>query len=453
MTQHVRQFAKFVTSCAPESLTTEARTAATVFLTDTVAVGVAGSGAPEANRVLSAARRWGSGDAAQVLGTGAKLPTSSAAYVNAFQIHCQEYDCLHEQATVHAMAVVGGALLAVAEARRLSGAELLLGVALGVEVAVTLGLAAGGGLTFFRPATAGALGASAALARLTQQSESGFLDMWGLTYSQLAGTMQAHVEGSVALPLQIAAGARAAVTSLDLLESGLSGPHDILDGPFGYYALFEEGGDLSSVVNDMGNPWRVTELSHKPFPTGRAAHGALDGLLQLAAEHSLTLANLSEVRVRAPALIHRLVARPSHDTMNRSYARLCLQYLVPKLIRDGGIDLTSFSEGALRDEEILRFGQRVRISIDEAADPHAMRPQTVEVDLASGQTVTQAVPHTLGSPESPLTQERRLAKVDHCLEFATIDSERASQLKERLHDVWELDDTSRLVALTSPSTA
>ncbi|MEM7504027.1 MAG: MmgE/PrpD family protein [Pseudomonadota bacterium] len=453
MTQHVHQFANFVTSCTPESLTPEARTAATVFLMDTVAVGIAGSGAPEAHRVLSAARRWGSGDTAHVLGTGAKLPTSSAAYVNAFQIHCQEYDCLHERATVHAMAVVGGALLAVAEARQLSGVELLLGVALGVEVAVTLGLAAGGGLAFFRPATAGALGASAALARLTQQSESGFLDMWGLTYSQLAGTMQAHVEGSVALPLQIAAGARAAVTSLDLLECGLSGPHDILDGPFGYYALFEDGGDLSSVVNDLGNPWRVTELSHKPFPTGRAAHGALDGLLQLAAEHSLTLANLAEVRVRAPALIHRLVARPSHDTMNRSYARLCLQYLVPKLIRDGSIDLTSFGEGALRDEEVLRFGQRVRISIDEAADPHAMRPQTVDIDLASGETVTQAVPHTLGSPERPLTQERRLAKVDHCLKFAGIDSERASQLKERLQDVWELDDTSRLVALTSPSTA
>ena len=139
--------------------------------------------------------------------------------------------------------------------------------------------------------------------------------------------------------------------------------------------------------------------------------------------------------------------------MNRSYARLCLQYLVPKLIRDGGIDLTSFSESALRDEEILRFGQRVRISIDEEADPHAMRPQTVEIDLTSGETVTQSVPHTLGSPESPLTQERRLAKVDHCLEFAAIDSERASQLKERLQDVWKLDDTSRLVALTSPATA
>lgn len=453
MTLHVQQFADFVLGSTPESLTPEARAAATVFLMDTVAVGIGGSRAPEAHRVFRAAARWGHGHDAHVLGTGAALPTPSAAFVNSFQIHCQEYDCLHERATVHAMAVVGGALLAVAETRRLSGAELLLGVALGVDVAVTLGLAATGGLTFFRPATAGALGASAALARLTQQSTRGFLDLWGLTYSQLAGTMQAHVEGSVALPLQIAAGARAAVTSLDLLESGLSGPHDILDGPFGYFTLFEEGGDLAPLVEHLGKPWRVTELSHKPFPTGRAAHGALDGLLQLNDQHPLTLANVAEVRVRAPALIHRLVARPSHMTMNRSYARLCLQYLAPKLIRDGSIDLTSFGDDSLMDEEILRFGERVRILIDNEVDANAMRPQSVEVELTNGDTLTHSVPHTLGSPERPLSLEHRMAKFDHCLESADIESRQATRLKAQLEHIWELEDTAHLMALTSPSSA
>lgn len=453
MTRHVDRFAEFVIDSTLDSLPLDARTAATTFLMDTVAVGIGGSNVEEARRVFSAAERWGEGRDARVLGTGAALPAASAAYVNGFQIHCQEFDCLHEQATVHAMAVVGGALLAVAEHRKLSGAELVLGVALGVEVAVTLGLAASGGLTFFRPATAGALGAAAALARLTTKDKRGFLDTWGHTYSQLAGTMQAHVEGSVALPLQIAAGARAAVSSLDLVESGLSGPHDILDGPFGYFALFEEGGDLAPLIDTLGDEWRVTELSHKPFPTGRAAHGTLDGLLQLKRQRTLDLSDIATVRVRAPALIHRLVSRPSHDSMTRSYARLCLQYLAPKLIRDGTIDLASFTDESLRDEELLAFGNRVQLQVDDGIDPHAMRPQSVTVEMTNGDTLTQSIEHTLGSPGNPLSRRLCREKFHHCLQSASIGPAQATRLEETLSNVWELDNSAELMALTSPTVA
>ena len=81
-----------------------------------------------------------------MLGTGEKLPAASAAFVNSFQVHCQEFDPLHEAATVHAMAVLTGALLAIGEREDLSGADLLLGTSIGVEVAVSVGLAAAEGL-------------------------------------------------------------------------------------------------------------------------------------------------------------------------------------------------------------------------------------------------------------------------------------------------------------------
>jgi len=50
-----------------------------------------------------------SGGAAEatVWGTGQRLPVAAAAaMVNAYQIHSQEFDCVHEGAVVHPMAAI-----------------------------------------------------------------------------------------------------------------------------------------------------------------------------------------------------------------------------------------------------------------------------------------------------------------------------------------------------------
>ena len=443
----IEGFADFVLDASVESLPATARSAAEVFLLDTVGVGIAGSTVDQAHWVRRAALQWGRGDEARVLGAGLPLPASSAAYVNSFQIHCQEFDCLHEAATVHAMAVVCGALLAVGEKRGYSGDQLLLGVALGVDVAANLGLAATSELRFFRPATAGALGATAALARLANLDRKAFLDAWGLAYSQLAGTMQAHVEGSVALPLQIANAARAAVNSMELVDEGLSGPHDILEGPFGYFSLFEDGGNLDRIVGTLGHPWRITELSHKPFPTGRAAHGTLDGLLRLQEEHRFALQDVAEVRAYVPPLVHRLVGRPISNTMSRNYARLCLQYLAPTLLRQGSIDTTSFLDAESPDAEIVASGKCVRIIMDDNADPNAMRPQRIEVDLRDGTRLRRRIEHTLGSPQRPFERKRQLEKFHHCVQVGAIPTAQAKRLEQALDELSSLPHVSDLMDL------
>jgi 2-methylcitrate dehydratase PrpD len=82
--------------------------------------------------------------------------------LNAYQIHCQEFDCLHEGAVLHAMATLLPVLLAEAQLRGdVSGKAFLAAVAAGVDVACTIGLASKQGLRFFRPATSGGFGAVA----------------------------------------------------------------------------------------------------------------------------------------------------------------------------------------------------------------------------------------------------------------------------------------------------
>ena len=232
-TQKIIEFA-----VADHDLPDSIRVVALNLLADTLAGGSAGASSDEARAMLLAVRGWGQGDEARLLGLSERLTATSAAWFNGFAIHCLEWDAVHEPAVVHAMSVVTAALLASAD--RMDGCDaeaFLTALAVGVDIASGLGVAATGAMQMFRPATAGVVGAALAVASLECLPSDKFADVLGLAYSQAAGTMQAHVEASIALPLQIANASRAAITAVDLAKAGMDGPHDALEGPFGYFKL------------------------------------------------------------------------------------------------------------------------------------------------------------------------------------------------------------------------
>ncbi len=389
------------------------------FLADSLAVGVAGGREPAAAQVRQAAQRWGAGSDAAVLGQELRLPVASAAFCNAFQIHCQEFDCLHEEATVHAMAVLGGCLTALAATSNLRYGDALLGTIIGVDVAAGLGVAATQGLIFFRPATAGAMGSASAIAAILNMNESKTRNFLGLVYSQLSGTMQAHVEGSVALPLQIAVAARAVMTALDLVQFGLTGPINALSGPFGYFQLFEPGGDPNVFLAGLRGPSRVCELSHKPFPTGRAAHAILNGIETLMHDHCLTASDIQWVDAEIPPLIRRLVDRPITPMMSRNYARLCIYFLAALMVRDGEITGESLNDKNRGDAALAQLGKKMRLHDNGVTDPNALAPQTVTITTHGGDRHSLEIPATLGHPDNPLTDEQKQTKIARCLEVAS----------------------------------
>ena len=406
---------------------------ARMLLADTLTVGIAGSTAPGADGVLAAALDWGRSGEARILGRSQRLPAPAAAFVNAFQIHGLEWDAVHEPAVVHAMSVVTAALLAVCDRRGgVDPDEALTALAVGVDIACGLGLSATSGLRFFRPATAGLIGAALACARIERLPTERFADVLGLAYSQCAGTMQAHVEGSVALPLQIAHAARAAITAVDLVTYGLSGPHDSLEGPFGYFGLFDDG-SLDAYAAELGRRWRICEISVKPFPSGRASHATLSVLQALRTRADFAPCDVVTVTAHVPPLIARLVGRPWIDDMTTAYARLCLPLLSALMLVDGRIDPRRFTAATFADPMLRGLGERLTIVVDGNPDPNALAPQRIEVALIDGQRLLTEVPQTLGHPDNSLDETGHHAKRQLCLELAAepLDAETAICLADR----------------------
>ncbi|MFN9740236.1 MAG: MmgE/PrpD family protein [Pseudomonadota bacterium] len=429
-----------------------ARHAARVFLVDTLAVGICGARIPEARALAPVLADGGRGEA-RVLCSGESLPAAQAAFRNAFQIHDQEFDCVHEGAVVHPMAVVGGVLLAVAERRgrrgaAVDGAALTDALVVAVDVAATVGLCARSPMRFFRPAMAGALGALAGAARLEGLDAGTLRRAYGLLLGQLSGTMQAHLEGTPGLPLQIGANARAAVTALDLARAGFDGPRDALEGPFGYFALVE-GQFVLSPFDDLGRVFRMTEVSHKPFPTGRAAHAALDGLDRLQQAHGFGGDEVARATLEAPPLIRRLVGRPASAGMAPSWARLCLPYLVATRLVTGGVRVEDFDPPALADPARLARAAIVDWRPNGVEDPNALVPQSLEIALRSGRVLRADLPAVLGSPRYPLDRAAQRAKFDACLDASPgrFDATRRDALWAAVEALDSVPDVRELVSL------
>ena len=429
-----------------------------VFVMDSLAVGIAGSGpqVPLTRVVRESAAGYGHGSQARVWVTGEALPAASAAMVNGYQVHSQEFDCVHMPAVVHPMAVIIASLVAAAERRgndegvAVDGRALIAALNVAVDVATLLGISARAPMRFFRPAMCGALGAAAGIAHLHGADETLLRRMLGLTYSHLSGTMQAHVEGSPTLALQVALNARAASSCWDLARNGFPAPSDMLEGPFGYLPLIEGEYDVGPALQTLAaREPQMLAISHKVFPTGGAAHAAQDMLMELRQRHALALDQVASIQVQVPPLVRRLVGREYLPGMAASYARLCLPFLLGTVLLDGKVGLSAYSAQRLADPRLAAFAARVSLVGNACEDPNALVPQSMVVTLCDGRVLHAHRDAAIGSPQRPLSRQQQLEKFHHCLDHAArpFDASRRNDLISHLDQLQDLDDVRCLVDL------
>ncbi len=407
----IAKFSKHVVETGYDDLSSEAISATKTFLLDTIGVAVAGSAGPWVEELVECLGHWGAADHSSVWVRGTKLPTPAAAMANAYQIHNSEFDCVHEAAVVHPMATVVSAALALAEREGdVRGTDLITALALGVDVACHIGVASKSPLQFFRPATAGGFGATAAVGKLMGFDTETMVNAMGVVYSQMCGTMQAHAEAPILLGMQMGFNARNSVIACDMAARGLAGTENVLEGPFGYYKLFEGDYDLTTVLANLGAVWRIAEVSHKPFPSGRATHGIVDAVMSLRNKHGFAAEDVEEVTARVPPLVHRLVSRPLEDAPAPSYARLCAAYVTSRALLRGTVDIDDFRPPALSDPETHALARRITLVADDNRDGNALVPVTVTVALKDGRKHKITLEVVYGHPANPMSREAHVEK-------------------------------------------
>lgn len=386
---------------------------------DWLASALAAASDPGTAMLLSAIGIGGVGQntgVSSVLGFRYRAAAMDAALVNGFLSHALDYDDVHESIRGHPSAVLMSALLAEAEERGSSGAELMSAYAVGAETMCRVGLALGSQhyeAGWHSTATLGTLGAAAACARLADLDVDATIRALGLAGTQ-SGGLRVHF-GSPVKPLHAGIAARSGLFAARLAATGFSGAAEPLTGPIGFLALFGgEGARPERITEDWGQPWQIVEpgLWFKLYPCCSAAHHAADAALAIRLAREFAAEDVVRVEVVYPpggdaALV---VREPKTGTEGRFSA----EYVVAAALADGELGIGTFSDRPIRvDLAALAAKVSRRYDADLVPTPNAMpkgRFTVLRVELADGTTLTERVDCPRGSPGRPLSEGERAVK-------------------------------------------
>jgi 2-methylcitrate dehydratase PrpD len=274
---------------------------------DTFGCMLGGSGSPGIDELFAVLSRWGGLAESRVLLRSLQLPAPQAALLNASMGHALDFDdTLDTGGSIHPGVSVLGAALAVCDSLgAVTGKELLLAVALGLDVSCRIALASTLDRGWHRTSAIGVFGATAAAGKLLRLQPEQMLAAFGIAYSHAAGNRQCILDGALTKRMQAGQAASAGVFSAVLARTGFTGAHNIFDGRFGFFELYQpSGADPSVLLPDLGTMFRGEALSYKPYPCGRPLHAAIDAAL--AARAQLQITGVRHIAAVALAAIGRL---------------------------------------------------------------------------------------------------------------------------------------------------
>lgn len=364
------------------------------------------------------------GGGATVVGEEMLFPPQYAALLNGTFAHSMDFDDTHRESVTHPGTPVFAALLALGEATGARGSEFIAASAAGYEVSCRVGKGHGEGVHrrgFHPSATTGILGATAACARLLGLKREPLLNAWGLNLSMAAGTMQFLANGAWNKRVQVGLAAHNAIVALGMARGGVVGAADPIEGRFGYYRCYAEGGgDLPSALAGLGQEFEVMHTAVKPYPCCRYNHGIIDAVLALMRQYGISALDVADLEIGLNRVGLDVVAvpeEPKKAPQNVVDGQFSAYFAAAIALLEGRYTWECYRR--LRDPEVLELMARMRaVEVDIP-----LLGARVTATTQSGQRLALEVPLARGEPESFLAWEDLLAKVRPLMQSALPDSQ------------------------------
>ncbi|MCP4327460.1 MAG: MmgE/PrpD family protein [Alphaproteobacteria bacterium] len=373
-------------------------------------VGNAALGASsEVGRKICAFGRTGAAGPCYTLGAATRQP-EMAAFVNGALGNIFEMDDIHRISIVHPGDVVVPAAMAFAGYNAVTGPTFLDAVVRGYEAAIRIGAAAGTGhyALWYNTATCGVFGAAAAVSDLRGLGTDVTIDALGHAGEQTAGLWQCRIESTDSKQVLAGRAAQSGVIAAELAACGLRGPAEILEGSHGFFTATAPGAQAAEVTADADGPWRIHDVSFKPWPACRHVHPAIEVALKMRDEIAPSVIAKIEVATYAQAIDFCDRTHP----MTPHEGRFSLQFCTALALLRGAPSLGDFAPAAIADREVLALAAKVGLVEDPAmtgAFP-VRYPARLTLHLDSGETRTREVATALGDPENPMNKESLVEK-------------------------------------------
>ena len=448
-----QRIGEYVSGTGLESFPPDAVEAAKGAIIDCLACALAGSAEPLAQVLSDFVQANGGVPAATVIGRGFQTSSPDAALINGAMSHALDYDDITRAVKGHPTAVLLPGTLALAEEQGASGEEVLLAYILGFEVACSVGeamsVAYADDLGWHPTGPLGALGAAAAASSILKLDAQHTAMAISLAASQAAG-LRANF-GTMTKPFHAGAACRAGVISAKLIKSGFTAADDAIEARFGFMHAFSggQGYDPDRILQNLGEKCYLVEsgIEIKKYPCCGSAHLALDAISRLLAKEPVKAGQVEKVDVLVDfdpprSLIHY---RPE----NALEGKFSMQYCLAASLLDGGVGLTSFTDGQVRRPEAQEFIPKVnmrRIAGNEGQPSWIEAYNEVEVHLTDGRVLKERADRIDTGALRGTTMDEIRDKFRDCAGAALSDSS-SQELLDLLDRLEEADGLGRITHL------
>lgn len=389
------------------------------MLLDSIGVALAAQSVDKGRMCTALSQRLGGSAEATVLGAPGKVSASNAALANGELINALDYDALFIPGGHVAPYIVPG-ILAMAEARDMSGRDLILALAIGNEVAmrVTRGMSPmvqtlrdeHGTQTYRWTTPYGGsrynLGAAAGIGRLLGLDAGRMAHALGLAGHHTQ--VPTHAKMSYTLPIPMTKygtpgwQSGGAIVATMLAEMGYEGDTSLFEGEGGFWSFTgSESWMPEKVLAGLRQEWAVLEQQYKPYPCCRVTHTCIDLFRPLVAEHRWAPDDIEKIVMYASAYAEKPHLQ-NKDVRNAMDAQFSAAYAMAMVAFGVPIGVEWLEPVNYENDKVRAFLERVSCHVHPQYTQRPLEDKLmilgrIEVTVA-GQTHVREAPFARGTP-------------------------------------------------------
>jgi 2-methylcitrate dehydratase PrpD len=421
-----------------QPLPPEAVTVAKQCLLDWLGVTLAARGEPLVTILVDELAPADEPGGASLLGLGRRARIENAVLINGAMGHALDFDDVIT-AMGHPTAPVAPVVLALAETRGASGAELIAAFVAGLEAECRIGRLMGPSHYvhgWHGTATFGTFGAAAAAGRLLGLDEAAMLHAFGLAGTQAAGLKS--VFGTMSKPLHAGKAAQSGLMAARLAARGFTSDTDILGSQQGFADTQSTTVDLAAALAPRNDPWVVDAL-FKYHAACYLTHNAIEAMAALRRETPFTTDDV------ASASIHVQQTHLGVCNIEAPATGLECKFSLRMTAALAAAGEDTFDDGLYSDTTAARpdlVALRQRIEVIADAQGAGSR---VDVRLTDGGTLSRTVNVAIPVRDLPAQQSKLEHKFRHQVR-RVLRPEAAERVITIMRSLEREPDLSRLLA-------
>ena len=411
-------------------------------------------------KIVDLMKEAGGLEESTIFAFGGKVPCWMASFANGAMGHLLDYDDTHYKTMLHpTMATLPSALATAERLGGVSGKELITAVTVANDVICRMGLAISGGAGGEKfgiwniRQTFGYFGAAAASAKILGLDEEHIASALGIASQMAAGTVQVSIGGRCTFRgIYPAPAGFGGVLSAVMVQKGIIGPGDSLEGKAGFYEAYFDGlYDREAIITNIGQTFESKDIGFKLWPCAGFLQSYIDATLSLVRQHSIEPEEIINITVVVNDTTRRLF-EPSevrYKPSNSLDAKWSIPWAVACATARGNVSLYDFSTEGIKDSRALKIAQKVTPKHDPALNIiKGLIPGIVEIN-AGNKVYQTRVDYPYGHPKNPANREDLIKKFVDCASYSVkpMKKEDISAVVDMISKLEELEDIRRISEL------